>query len=169
MTDDNSTDYESRVAEQLEQFRNPERLIGLPASFKYWNENFIAPKIRKEFGHSSIFKVYADAFAESIAKSSSTRILSVGCGDASNEIHIAEEMIQNGVEDFVFDATELSTDRLKVAESRVAERGLEKHFNLTELDVNTWEAKPDSYAGAMAQHTLHHITCLLYTSPSPRD
>jgi len=150
-------EYRGRVENQIDQFADQERLHGLPAIYRYWNRTYVAPKIQQVYGTRSIYKIYGDAFGGALRRAGgSGRILSIGCGEATNEVAIAKEMRAAGISNFRFLATDLSDIRLERARELVRENDLDEFFEFRVVDINKWDPE-ERFVGVMAQHALHHI------------
>ena len=107
-------------------------------------------------GIDSIPEFYATHLAEGIRSSNRKRIVSLGSGDCTEEVEIAELIVKMGIKDFTFECLEISPHLIERAERHVAERNLTSFFRHTQCDVNQW--RPDrEICGVMAVHALHHF------------
>lgn len=152
--------YNDRVKAQIEQYKNLEALTGLPEIYKYWNQKFVIPKIREVFGVSNHIDLYANQF-KTVIESDLDRnhiLLSIGSGECLLEISIAEKLLEYGVTNFHFYASEISPIRLDRAKKNVTKAGLDSYFEFIDIDFNEQKLSGNqSFSGIMAQHTLHHI------------
>jgi SAM-dependent methyltransferase len=84
------------------------------------------------------------------------RFLSIGSGDCSVEIGVAQSLVERGLEEFTIECMDLAPNLQERAEKSIRDAGLTRFFELVTCDFNYW--KPEvSYDGIMANHVLHHI------------
>ena len=151
--------YEQRIAAQIEQFRQGVNLHALPDIFHYWAHNYLRPKINDIFEVDGI----ADFFASPIAAIARSRngeaiqILSVGSGDCSVDIMVADALIKQGVSEFTIHATELSPVLIEQANQAISGAKLTDHIRCVEVDLNRWSPPSAAFDAAFASHSLHHI------------
>lgn len=155
---DARTEYERRIHEQIEQFRDEATLMQLPPAYFYWMGKYVLPRARTVFpGMRSLLDVYGLSFAQlRPADDGRLRILSIGSGDCQVEVAVVKHLRQLGVQNVMIDCTELSSLRLARGRELAAKEGLLDHMDFLEVDLNSWTA-PTRYHGVMAHHTLHHI------------
>jgi hypothetical protein len=154
------TSYAANVAKQIDQYRFVDTIHNLPPIFHYWSQRHIAPRWRSVLGMSGVVDFYSLTFRDSLKRSGDCRrLLSIGAGDASLEVKIAERLLSLGEADFTIECLELSPILLEKAGRNVDKAGLADRFVLTECDINFWQ--PDRpYCAIMASHSLHHIVNL---------
>lgn len=152
-------DYDARVEAQLKQYEFVENMHELPASFHHFNHYHVAPRLAEVFGATSIPAMFAQALAGGRPASQPLRLLSIGSGDASFEIEVARHLIAAGHAEFTIECAEISPHLTARAGDHVHQAGMDRHFRLLQVDVNTWLAD-GRYEGAMAHHSLHHIVGL---------
>ncbi len=155
--------YTEKVQRQIDQYRNvgQERTVAdiqeLPAMFHYWSNRYVLPLIVEILGVGNIFELYSKYFAESLARiPDNNRLLSVGCGDCSFETGVAQDLINKGVEDFVFECLDISPHLIRKSQERVDSLGLGAHFVIAQGDINHW-TPAEIYCGVMAHQSLHHV------------
>ena len=90
-----SVEYEERIKNQVRQYVNVDEIHDLPPSFHYWSNHFIKPRLERVLGVESITEFYGRHLAEGIAAGGSKTIVSLGSGDCTTEVEIAEWMIEN--------------------------------------------------------------------------
>jgi SAM-dependent methyltransferase len=157
MVDSNNLSYESRVKNQIDQFRDLDALKKLPPIYQYWSQKYLAPILETVFGTRNLAAIYATQFREAMSKQSlSNRVLSIGAGDCKVEVAIAKKMVELGSRDFMIDCTDLSGVRLERGRELAASEGVSAFLQFHEIDLNHW-TETQRYAGVMAHHTLHHI------------
>jgi SAM-dependent methyltransferase len=158
-----ATDYQARIAAQIEQFREPGALSKLPSIYRYWTQRHIVPRIKHVFGIGSIFDAYFDAIkaaAERKAPAGAIATLfSMGAGDCALEINIAARLKAAGLTNSRVVCIELSPLRLARAKAAASGRGVADFMDFAEGDLNSWRAN-ETVDVFMAHHTLHHVEAL---------
>ena len=150
------SDYSSRAEAQIRQYEAQPEIHDLPAIFHLWSNSFLALRMRSVFGTSDTAEFYAAFILESFGKTGIRRVLSVGAGDASIEIGVANALRARGATGFRIDCLELSPVLVERAEHSVRQHGLAQELFPQLCDINRWQ--PDAVYGAvMAHHSLHHI------------
>ena len=161
--------YEDRIAAQISQYAETIDMHALPESFHIWSNASIRPALEKVFGTASIDEAYALAYINALpAPQDQGYALSVGCGDGSVEIRVAELLVQKGYSNFHFRCVDVSPILLGNFRVALSQRGLEEHFELVETDINTLEIE-GRYNMVMANHSLHHVLALEHVSMYIRD
>lgn len=150
--------YTRRIAQQIDQYANTAALWKLPPIHHYWNRTHIVPRVETVFGTSSIFSAYFDALAGAARRRPGERtvLYSVGAGDCTVEIALAERLRAAGLEAARIVCLELSPLRLERARRLAAQRGVESLMEFAETDLNVWRA-PEPVDVFIAHHTLHHL------------
>ncbi len=151
--------YERRVAEQIAQYAATVNMHDLPEIFHLWSNSFIAPGIEQVFGVRSINDIYVNAFIEAIANGGGRRILSIGCGDGSIEICIANALLARGFSDFQVVGSDLSPILLARFQERIQSENLTEYCIAKEVDLNSM-SDLGRFSMIMANHSLHHIEAL---------
>jgi SAM-dependent methyltransferase len=150
--------YETRVASQVAQYSDTLDINELPQIFHYWSETYLAPRIENIFGTKSFADVICRAWLENEKpKRNRYSFASLGAGDCSIELEVAQQLLDRGVEDFEIHAFELSEPLVERARS--ASRHLERHLRIVACDINDYEIE-GTYDGMMAHHSLHHFVNL---------
>ena len=149
--------YDARVASQIDQYSETINIHDLPGIFDYWSSTYLDPKIENVFGATEAREIIAAAWTENEPiESEGYSFASLGAGDCSVELAVAQQLIARGVENFTIDAFELSGPLLDRARAAIQEHALEEHFRLRECDVNHHQIE-NTYDGVMAHHSLHHF------------
>src|SRR5205085_10253982 len=111
---------------------------------------------RSVFGTSDTAEFYAGFILESFEHTGVRRVLSVGAGDGSIEIGVANALRARGATGFRIDCLELSPVLVERAEKSIRQNDLTQQVFPQVCDINQWQ--PDaSYGAVMAHHSLHHI------------
>lgn len=164
-----SVEYEERVKAQVDQYVGVEEIHDLPESFHYWSNKHLRPMMAEVLGLETVTEFYGRHLADAIRASDAKTVVSLGSGDCTTEVEIAEWMIeQGGVSDFTFECLELSPHLIDRAVARISEQGLSNFFLHTSCDINKWEPA-GKVAGVMAAHALHHFVELEWIFDRIRD
>jgi len=155
MTDSN--DYDAKLRQQIDQYREVENIHDLPPIFHYWAGRYLAPPLDSLFGTADPVQIFTNTFT-GCAGGGRTRFLSIGAGDCSIEVDIAQRLKQAGL-DCVLECTELSPVLLQRGRDAAKAAGVADRIVFTEVDINQWEPS-ETYAAVMAHHSLHHIVGL---------
>jgi len=156
-----ATDYQSKIRQQVDQYRNVENVHELPDIFHYWANRYLAPPLTELFETADPVQIFTKVFAECASKCAAEIrpvFLSVGAGDCSIEIEIARRLKDLGL-DFIIECTELSDVLLKRGRKAAATANVADYLLFSEVDINQWQATRQ-YTAAMAHHSLHHILAL---------
>ena len=152
--------YQERLASQIAQYKDVKNIHELPDIFHYWSMKYLQPKVERVFEIPNSTEVFARALiGKKSANDHSFSFASLGAGDCSLEISVAQQLAKIGTRDFCIDAFELSQPLLDRAESAIKTAGLVRHFKLVPCDINEHEIQ-DDYDGVMAHHSLHHFVAL---------
>lgn len=154
----NTTAYEARVRQQIEQYRDVENMHALPDIFHYWSNKYLRPKINVVLEVDSINGFYAEhLFRAAKRQEGRCRFASLGAGDCWLEIEIARLLKAKGLADFRIDCLELSPVLLARAETAARAAGVSDFLNLVPTDLNAWSPESQCYTGIIANHSLHHM------------
>lgn len=148
-------DYSDRVASQIAQYAETVNMHDLPAIFHFWSHRYLLPAMQAVFESPRVIDVYLSACLA--ASSNGPRsVLSIGCGDGSIEIELAQELIKAGVTDFKIVGADLSPILLGHFRTKIAELQLDQYFSIVEADLNEGQVR-GPFDVIMANHSLHHI------------
>jgi SAM-dependent methyltransferase len=153
MTDD----YHVRVAQQIAQYADVQQIHDLPPIYHVWSEEYVAPGLKEVFGVSSVTEFYAAGFRRAQSQGSAAqRVLSIGCGDGSEEIKLIEHLAADGGALPRIVCADLSPILLQRLEEVAARRGLAAWLEPVVTDLNDVHV-PGPFDLIMAHHSLHHI------------
>ncbi len=159
-------DYDSRVTNELNNFKDVEIVHDLPNIYHYWSNKYLLPKI-SPFGFTNpedFFVKYIsnlfDCYPNQIIK-----IVSIGSGNCDAEIKIACSLVALGFQNFTIDCLDLNSTMLTRGNELAISIGMERFINVIVGDFNNWQPIC-SYHAVMANQSLHHVTNLehLFTS-----
>ncbi len=151
--------YEAKLQQQIEQFRDIEEMHALPPAFHLWSGAYVGPHLAKVFGTGDVNLFYVQAFVAAARRGSGEpAFLSLGCGDGTMEIRIAETLIEQGVTSFRFVCTDLSDVLLERFRAALPP-ALADRFELVAGDLNTHRLG-GRFDAIMANHSLHHMVDL---------
>lgn len=153
-----STTYETKVQQQIDQYRHVENMHDLPDVFHYWSNKYLRPKLNAILGIDTIPGFYAEYFRRAtLGHAGPYRFASLGAGDCSLEIEVAKALVAGGLRDFTLDCLELSPVLLERAQTAAQAQGVAQHLEFKPTDLNQWAPEAKSYTGVMASHSLHHM------------
>jgi 2-polyprenyl-3-methyl-5-hydroxy-6-metoxy-1,4-benzoquinol methylase len=148
--------YDARVKQQIEQYVD-QPIHDLPEIFHLWSLEFIQPGMIDVFGAETINDIYKGAvFETSKSFSDGCRILSVGCGDGTVEIQLAQSLLDAGFTRFRVEAVDLAPVLINRFRQEIITKGLEGYL-LPQVDDLNSRTSNDKYDVIMANHSLHHI------------
>ena len=149
--------YTERIDQQIAQYADIVNMHDLPAIFHVWSHNYVRPGMEQVFGTTSMPEAYALAFLEARKRTGGeSRILSIGCGDGSIEMDVAQTLLDRGQRDFVILCADLSPILLDRLKKTAADKGLSSFVEAVVADLNKM-AIDGSFDTIMAHHSLHHI------------
>jgi len=149
--------YRDRVQSQIDQYKDVEEIHDLPEIFDYWSPKYLLPKVSGIFGCSSRAEIFSNALIGERRNNNSPLVFaSLGAGDCSIEIEIAQAILKSGVRDFRMDCFELSPLLLERAASSIENAELTNNLKPARCDVNEQHIH-DHYDGVMAHFSLHHF------------
>lgn len=148
-------DYADRVRAQIDQYAETVNMHDLPDIFHFWSHNYILPAMGEVFGSNRVIDVYLSACLL-VPRDGTLSILSIGCGDGSVEVELAQELLKSGIDDFMIIGADLSPILLDHFRNKVAEQKLGRYFSVIEADLNGGQVR-GPFDVIMANHALHHI------------
>jgi 2-polyprenyl-3-methyl-5-hydroxy-6-metoxy-1,4-benzoquinol methylase len=148
--------YAQKVQEQIAQFQQNIDPLPLTESFHHWSHNFVRPQVLAEFGTGSITDFYAIPFAEHCRKKPMPFFVSLGSGDASNEIEIGKSLVGRRHTNFKLLCLDLIPEMVAQSNRSIAAAGLSHLIEARVFDVNrdTIDQPADAW---MAHQSLHHF------------
>src|SRR5437868_15024744 len=154
-----SVEYNLKVQQQIDQYVT-EPIHDLPEIFHVWSHDFIRPGFLDVFGVESVNDFYVEAVREASAEfTRPVRILSVGCGDGSVEVELANSLRSRTQATFRLDGADLSPVLIDRFNQSIRENGLHDCVFPTVQDLNLG-SDSERYDVVMANHSLHHIVDL---------
>lgn len=151
--------HAERVSREIAVYRDTVDIHALPDIFHYWSHNYLRPDLEAVFGSADLLGIFASEFMASIDRTGVSEIVSVGAGDGSVEMDIAERMLAKGFRQFRIDCLELSPHLIGRGEANARARGLGDIVRFIRADLTNWQAIR-RYGAAFAHHSLHHIEAL---------
>jgi cyclopropane fatty-acyl-phospholipid synthase-like methyltransferase len=149
--------YQKRVAQQIEQYTQTVNMHDLPEIFNIWFHEYLRPGMEEVFNTAKNEELFALGYLEAKALTSGERrILSIGCGDGSIEMDLAQILIDKGEQDFEIVCADLSPRLLENLGQNAQRRGLSSYLRAAEMDLNEMQV-PGQFDLIMAIHSLHHI------------
>jgi SAM-dependent methyltransferase len=148
--------YAQKVQEQIKQFQGGIDPFPLTESFHYWSNEFVRPRVLAEFGTETITDLYAVPFADYCKRKTTATFVSLGSGDASNEIEIAKALLSRGHKNFKFHCLDLIPEMVGRSNHSIVAANLSDYLDASIFDVN--RDGVDQHVDAwMAHQSLHHF------------
>ncbi len=152
--------YARRIDQERRHYDGVLEFDDLSAIYHYWSHTYVRPML-ETLGCSHPRDVFARYLFESAGRTGAAkpRFLSVGSGDANNEIVVARSLIERGLSDFTIECVEMNPALVARARRAAKSAGLARHLAFVRADFNQW--RPSRlYDGIMANQSLHHATNL---------
>lgn len=152
--------YSHRLDQERQYFDALVEFDDLPPIYGYWSHTFVRPLL-EPLGGPHPRDVFARYLREGASRSASgvPHFLSIGSGDANNEIEVARMLAQAGCSEFVLECLEMNSALIERSATAVREAGFEGRITFVHQDVNTWQPA-HVYDGVMANQSLHHVVDL---------
>ena len=149
--------YQNKLKEQINQYADIENMHDLPEVFHFWSKNYIVPAIREVFGCDNFVDIYFNACVQLLSNNKYIKILSIGCGDGTIEIELADKLLASGYRDFQLIGVDLSPILLKKFQEKAKKyKNAPCAVEIVEGDLNQG-AVTGPFDVIIANHALHHI------------
>jgi len=151
--------YLRRISSQIAQHAQAP-IHEAPRIATWLNTNFLSPLLMDVMGADSVSDIYARELAQAVQRTGLDCVVSIGAGDASEEIgavHAAERL---GLPPFRILCLELSEILVRRGQAAIEGQGLAHRIEMRVADLNAGLPVEGSVAGFMAHHSLHHIEAL---------
>lgn len=148
--------YRRAVDSQLAQFPDAASMHDLPPIFHYWSEKFLAPRASVVLGGPIHFQSFAARIIKAVDATGINRVLSIGAGDAAQEIELMCQIKTRGRDDIFILATDLLPNLVEHANAKIKASGLEQNLSAAQCDVNV-AFPPDPVAAVIVIDALHHM------------
>jgi SAM-dependent methyltransferase len=153
-------EYQARVSEELNIYRDCLHVHELPDIFHYWSNSKVRPRL-EAFGFSSptdMFKKYLEELCQR-EPNGTPRFISIGSGNCDLEIALAQHLLSQGHSHFVIDCLDLNPAMLERGRVAASQAGVETQIQCLSGDFNQWEPAHE-YDGVVACQALHHVVNL---------
>lgn len=149
--------YDQKIREEVAHYREVTNVHDLPASFHYWSNNYLLPKLRL-FGFDNAEQFYFGYMSRACLASEANpcSFLSVGAGNCETEVNLAEKLIAFGCRNFLLECLDVNPHMLERGLVRAQQRGVASQMKFTQADINHW-ISDRSYHVVFANHALHHF------------
>ena len=149
-------EYDRKLRQQQEQYASGADIHALPGMFHYWSNRYVLPQIQGAFGANTITEIYAKPLVALSQRHAHARFYSVGSGDCTEEIKIANYLLERGCSGFEIVGLEVAEGLIAEARAAIEREGLTGTVSTRFFDVNrsTIDGPVHAY---LAQHSLHHI------------
>jgi hypothetical protein len=149
-------EYAQRLRTQQEQYKSGAELHTLPDIFSYWTNRYVLPHIQGAFGVNTITEIYAKPLVALCQQHARARFYSIGSGDSSSEIQIAQYLLEHGCSDFQIAGLEVHEGFITEGRAAIEAAGLSHMVSTQFFDVNK-DAIEGPVHAYLAQQSLHHI------------
>jgi hypothetical protein len=152
--------YADRVNREIQTFSEIEAVHDLPLIAHYWSNKHLVPML-KPLGFTNsieLFRMYMARVCRE-QKTETCWFLSIGAGDSAPEINMAEWLIENDVQNFIFECLDLNPEVLDRGRRVACSKGIHEKFVFTTADINTWVPRRP-YMIILAFQALHHFVKL---------
>jgi SAM-dependent methyltransferase len=152
--------YAGRLDAERAHYDRVEIFDDLPAIYHYWSHTFVRPML-EAIGCSRPADFFARYLTLGAQRSGADRpvFLSIGSGDANNEIEIARLLKAAQLGAFTIECLEMNPSLIERSQIAAREAGLGEHLVFAQQDFNSWQPAR-SYQGVIANQSLHHVTNL---------
>jgi len=148
--------YAEKLRQQQQQYASGAEIHALPGIFDYWASRYVLPQIQQAFGANSITEIYAKPLAVLAQTHARCRFLSIGSGDCSEEIKIAQHLLAHGCSGFEIVGLEVADNLIAEGNAAIGRAGLDAFVKTQFFDVNR-QAIDGPVHAYIAHHSLHHI------------
>lgn len=156
--DEDSLDYQDRVANELSNFDQCTNVHELPEIFHYWSNKHLAPMKFHQFGITDpeqFFFLYASKFHERFPDKSIVMV-SLGSGNCDMEARLARRLVDDGITDFSIECLDINETMLERGREHAQSLDVGAYILPAYGDFNSW--KPGkTYDIIMANQCLHHV------------
>ena len=153
-----SNEYAAAVAKERQIYANCLDVHELPASFHYWSNRHLVPKLLPH-GFSSPDGMFLKVLREKCEEIANPRFLSLGAGNADLECKLALELKALGHWNFSIECLDLNADMLARGHRAAQVAELDQHLTFVQADFNDWNAN-GTYDAIIANQSLHHVVNL---------
>lgn len=154
----NPIDYQNKIHNELNFYKDCEQVHQLPDIFHYWSNRYLLPKFQ---AHG--FNSPDDFFIQQVLKHRSSQaaedhfdLLSIGAGNGESELLLAEALIEQGYRHFTITCLDLNPHMLARCQRAASAKGLAGHVTTVCGDFNVWESR-QKFDVIMANQCLHHV------------
>jgi SAM-dependent methyltransferase len=153
-----AAEYESRIASEIDIYRDCTDVHNLPPIFHYWSNRYLRPML-EQHGFTDPAGMFLLALEKQCAEHpgpAAVQFLSLGSGNCDLEVGIAIALRAKGYEHFAIECLDLNQTMLQRGAKRAAECGVAENLEFVEGDLNHWIAHRE-YHAVMADQSLHHV------------
>lgn len=149
---------DSRLQQEIAQFRDQEVIHSLPKIQSYWSEKFLRPKFRA-IGFDGMWDFYVKSVLQlRLAFEQETLlIVSIGSGNCDIEIELATRLALQGEKNFSIQCVDINEAMLKRGYEKAKAKKLEQYFSFRCCRVTEVDYAPRTVHCWFANQSLHHI------------
>jgi SAM-dependent methyltransferase len=149
--------YEKRVKNEINNYKNVEKIHDLPRIFSYWSNTYLLPKIHELGIHNTmhLYNMHMSQACEN-ADGETCRFISIGSGNCDLEAGIVEKLVASGISNFRMECLDVNPHVLERGRVLAEKKGITGNLVFTRSDIKSWQ--PDSeYHVVIAHQALHHF------------
>lgn len=154
------SDYQSRIAKEIDNYKQVENVHDLPEIAHYWSNKYLLP-IVSQFGFANAEEFYClyiqricQAFSIGSSENEVCHLISIGAGNCDIEIKLVEMLLDKGLEHFTLECLDINQAMLD--RGLASAQQLASKMQFTCSDINGWQPK-QQYHIVIANQSLHHF------------
>jgi SAM-dependent methyltransferase len=152
--------YKRQVDAQIAQYAAVEDVHQNAPAALWMGDRFLAPILRQVFGSDTIAGCYATQLSEAVNRCGVADVVSLGSGDCSLEIKVAQALRQRDERPFRITCLELSPILVERARRAIGKAEIDDVVQVLPSDLNRDLPLSHPVGAFMAHHSLHHIVAL---------
>ena len=149
--------YEEKIKSEIASYRYVENVANLPPIHGYWAHKYVRTLL-DPFGFTNEEEFYLKYVTKvcSQYERGKCRIIALGSGNCNLEISLAKQLLDGGINNFLFECTDLNKFMLDRGKNKVVEEDISDMFTFTQVDINNWTPTQQCHV-VIANHSLHHF------------
>ena len=154
------TQYQRQVEAQIAQYADADDIHQNAPAALWMGDRFLVPKLRQVFGSNTVAGCYATCLSRAVERAGAAEVVSLGSGDCSLEIKVAQAVRERGGSPFRISCLELSPILIERARRAIWKAGVDDMVHVLPADLNRDLPLAQPVGAFMAHHSLHHIVAL---------
>lgn len=154
------TQYQRQVEAQIAQYADADDIHQNAPAALWMGDRFLVPRLRQVFGSDTVVGCYAACLSQAVERAGVAEVVSLGSGDCSLEIKVAQAARERGGSPFRISCLELSPILIERARRAIRTAGVDDMVHVLPADLNRDLPLAQPVGAFMAHHSLHHIVAL---------